>query len=141
MFIIYCCQRDEFLLADLLFVYSFHTVLSYVFGYILMQAGSVLFCYVKLFFNMLVVISGCFVHYFFLYVPGVLFVGSRTMVASTHGDHSVRLSAIATGRCKHALIGHPRTPWTVAFHPCFEGILASGCLGGHVRVWDLKVSI
>ena len=31
-----------------------------------------------------------------------------------------------------------RTPWCVAFHPSHEGLLASGCLGGHVRIWDLK---
>ena len=26
----------------------------------------------------------------------------------------------------------------MAFHPSHEGLLASGCLGGHVRIWDLK---
>ena len=37
----------------------------------------------------------------------------------------------------HTLKGHPRTPWCVAFHPTHKGLLASGCLDGHVRVWDL----
>ena len=31
-----------------------------------------------------------------------------------------------------------RTPWCVAFHPSYNGLLASGCLGGHVRIWDLN---
>lgn len=34
--------------------------------------------------------------------------------------------------------GHPRTPWCLAFHPSLTNILASGCLAGQVRVWDLK---
>ena len=34
--------------------------------------------------------------------------------------------------------GHPRTPWCLAFHPSLHNILASGCLAGEVRVWDLK---
>lgn len=39
------------------------------------------------------------------------------------------------------MTGHPRTPWCIAFHPTSNDILASGCLGGQVRVWDLSVSI
>ena len=31
-----------------------------------------------------------------------------------------------------------RTPWCVAFHPSHKDLLASGCLGGHVRIWDLN---
>lgn len=31
-----------------------------------------------------------------------------------------------------------RTPWCLAFHPSHVGLLASGCLGGHVRIWDLN---
>jgi len=37
------------------------------------------------------------------------------------------------------LDGHPRTPWCIAFHPANGDILASGCLAGEVRIWDLKV--
>ena len=44
---------------------------------------------------------------------------------------------VRTGECVRVLRGHPRTPWCVAFHPSRPGLLASGCLGGHVRVWDL----
>ena len=64
----------------------------------------------------------------------------RTKVASTHGDHSVRVTDIATGKCLHTLRGHPRTPWSIAYHPSYSNIVASGCLGGQVRIWDLYVS-
>lgn len=60
-------------------------------------------------------------------------------MASTHGDHTVRVSDVATGKCLHILRGHPRTPWCIAFHPTSNQILASGCLGGEVRIWDLHV--
>lgn len=59
-------------------------------------------------------------------------------VASTHGDHSVRVTEVKSGKCLNTLHGHPRTPWCVAFHPSSSDILASGCLGGEVRIWDLR---
>lgn len=65
----------------------------------------------------------------------------RKRIASTHGDHTVRVTEIATGKCTHVLHGHPRTPWCLAFHPSSNDILASGCLGGEVRIWDLHVRI
>ena len=34
------------------------------------------------------------------------------------------------------LVGHPRTPWTVKFHPSDPNMVASGCLGGELRIWD-----
>ncbi|KAL3882386.1 hypothetical protein ACJMK2_028735, partial [Sinanodonta woodiana] len=60
-----------------------------------------------------------------------------TKIASTHGDHTVRVTDLATGRWIRTLKGHPRTPWCLAFHPSSSHILASGCLGGEVRIWDL----
>lgn len=63
------------------------------------------------------------------------------MVASTHGNHNVYITEMSTGRNIKTLSGHPRTPWCIAFHPSSSQILASGCLGGQVRVWDLCVSI
>jgi len=63
------------------------------------------------------------------------------MVASTHGNHSVYITDVTTGKHIRTLSGHPRTPWCIAFHPSSSQILASGCLGGQVRVWDLSVSI
>ncbi|XP_076444431.1 uncharacterized protein LOC143282658 isoform X2 [Babylonia areolata] len=68
----------------------------------------------------------------------VEFNRERTKIASTHGDHTVRVTVVATGKCTHILTGHPRTPWCIAFHPSHNDILASGCLGGQVRIWDLR---
>ena len=59
----------------------------------------------------------------------------RTL-ASTHGDHTVKITCCATGRLVRNLEGHPRTPWTVKYHPVDSSIVASGCLGFQVRVWD-----
>lgn len=58
----------------------------------------------------------------------------RTM-ASTHGDHTVKITCCHTGRLVASLEGHPRTPWTVKYHPTDSNIVASGCLGYQVRVW------
>ena len=56
--------------------------------------------------------------------------------ASTHGDHTVKISCCTTGRLLQSLEGHPRTPWTVKYHPVDAHIVASGCLGHQVRVWN-----
>ncbi|XP_063230973.1 uncharacterized protein LOC134535704 isoform X2 [Bacillus rossius redtenbacheri] len=58
-------------------------------------------------------------------------------IASTHGNHSVYITDVKTGKNLNILAGHPRTPWCIAFHPSSTQILATGCLGGQVRVWDL----
>jgi len=57
-------------------------------------------------------------------------------VASTHGDHTVKISCCNTGALIRSLEGHPRTPWTVKYHPTQSNIVASGCLGHQVRIWD-----
>lgn len=62
---------------------------------------------------------------------------SQTM-ASTHGDHTVKITSCNTGRLLQTLEGHPRTPWTVKYHPTNTHMLASGCLGCQVRVWNWK---
>lgn len=36
------------------------------------------------------------------------------------------------------LVGHPRTPWSVKFHPTDPRYVASGCLGFQVRFWDIE---
>jgi len=59
----------------------------------------------------------------------------RTM-ASTHGDHTVKVSSCHNGRLIRSLIGHLRTPWTVKYHPTNSNIIASGCLGFQVRIWN-----
>ena len=67
----------------------------------------------------------------------VVFSPDRDLMASTHGDHNIYISHVSNGKCVRTLKGHPRTPWCIAFHPSRRGLLASGCLGGHVRLWDL----
>nr|XP_033327454.1 activating molecule in BECN1-regulated autophagy protein 1-like isoform X2 [Megalopta genalis] len=77
-------------------------------------------------------------------LPGVprttflmVFSPDGTKMASTHGDHNIYISEVTTGKNIKTLVGHPRTPWSISFHPLSNKILASGCLGGQVRVWDL----
>ncbi|XP_043465249.1 probable WRKY transcription factor protein 1 isoform X3 [Leptopilina heterotoma] len=78
-------------------------------------------------------------------LPGVprgsflmVFSPDGTKVASTHGNHNIYITDLTTGKNIRILSGHPRTPWCIAFHPSSSEILASGCLGGQVRVWDLS---
>uniref|UniRef100_A0A0D6R7Y4 Uncharacterized protein n=3 Tax=Spermatophyta TaxID=58024 RepID=A0A0D6R7Y4_ARACU len=57
-------------------------------------------------------------------------------LASTHGDHTVKIIYCQTGTCLKVLSGHRRTPWVVRFHPSHPEILASGSLDHEVRIWD-----
>jgi activator-of-BECN1-regulated-autophagy protein 1 len=68
----------------------------------------------------------------------IAFSPDSQTVASTHGDHTVKISCCNTGRLLKSLEGHPRTPWTVKYHPTNSAIVASGCLGHQVRVWNWK---
>ena len=62
----------------------------------------------------------------------VTFSRCGTYFASSHGDHTVKIIHFATRRLVACLEGHPRTPWTVKFHPQNRRIVASGCLGKEV---------
>ena len=64
----------------------------------------------------------------------------RKHTASTHGDHNIYITETKSGKWVQTLTGHPRTPWCIAYHPSSPNLLASGCLGGEVRVWDMSVS-
>ncbi|KAK9806274.1 hypothetical protein WJX72_008088 [[Myrmecia] bisecta] len=59
------------------------------------------------------------------------------LLASTHGDHTVKIICCRTGRCLKVLTGHRRTPWVVRFHPSSPRIVASGSLDYEVRLWDV----
>lgn len=61
-------------------------------------------------------------------------------LASTHGDHTVKIIDCRTGSCLKVLSGHRRTPWVVRFHPLFPDLLASGSLDHEVRLWDAKTA-
>ncbi|KAJ7977148.1 Transducin/WD-40 repeat family protein [Quillaja saponaria] len=62
------------------------------------------------------------------------------VLASTHGDHTVKIVDCQSGSCLKVLIGHRRTPWVVRFHPLHPDILASGSLDQEVRLWDANTS-
>eukprot|EP00586_Coscinodiscus_wailesii_P013466 CAMPEP_0172511490 /NCGR_PEP_ID=MMETSP1066-20121228/236873_1 /TAXON_ID=671091 /ORGANISM="Coscinodiscus wailesii, Strain CCMP2513" /LENGTH=674 /DNA_ID=CAMNT_0013290889 /DNA_START=168 /DNA_END=2189 /DNA_ORIENTATION=+ len=68
----------------------------------------------------------------------VAFSNDGMALASTHGDHSVKITCCHSGRLLRRLDGHPRTPWTVKFHPTNSKIVASGCLGFQVRIWNWR---
>ncbi|XP_023943943.1 uncharacterized protein LOC112050050 [Bicyclus anynana] len=68
----------------------------------------------------------------------MVFSPDGTKVASTHGNHNVYVSELASGKHVRVLRGHPRTPWCIAFHPSHTQLIGSGCLGGQVRVWDIS---
>ncbi|KAK2999944.1 hypothetical protein RJ639_022685, partial [Escallonia herrerae] len=61
-------------------------------------------------------------------------------LASTHGDHTVKVIDCQTGSCLQVLTGHRRTPWVVRFHPVRPEILASGSLDHEVRLWNANTS-
>ncbi|TVU32442.1 hypothetical protein EJB05_24173 [Eragrostis curvula] len=62
-------------------------------------------------------------------------------LASTHGDHTVKVIDCHTGKCLKVLSGHRRTPWVVRYHPLHSDILASGSLDHEVRLWDANTSV
>ncbi|KAI4465050.1 activating molecule in becn1-regulated autophagy protein 1 [Holotrichia oblita] len=68
----------------------------------------------------------------------MVFSPDGSKVASTHGNHNIYVTDVRSGKNIKTLVGHPRTPWCIAFHPTSNQILASGCLGGQVRIWDLS---
>ncbi|XP_074307080.1 uncharacterized protein LOC141642252 [Silene latifolia] len=61
-------------------------------------------------------------------------------LASTHGDHTVKIIDCQTGNCLKVLSGHRRTPWVVRFHPTCPFLLASGSLDHEVRLWDANTA-
>ncbi|XP_074040580.1 uncharacterized protein isoform X2 [Leptinotarsa decemlineata] len=68
----------------------------------------------------------------------MVFSPDGSKVASTHGNHNIYITDLRSGKHIKTLVGHPRTPWCIAFHPTSNQIIASGCLGGQVRIWDLS---
>jgi WD40 repeat protein len=62
-------------------------------------------------------------------------------IASTHGDHTVKIFKISTLKLIRSFHGHPRTPWTVKYNPVDSNVVASGCLGCDVRLWNIQQGI
>lgn len=66
----------------------------------------------------------------------MIFSPDGQRVASTHGDR-IYICDLTSGKLVETLQGHPKL-WCLAWHPVNKEILASGCQGGEVRVWDLR---
>nr|CAB3221372.1 activating molecule in BECN1-regulated autophagy protein 1 [Phallusia mammillata] len=65
------------------------------------------------------------------------FSPDHSLIASCHGDHNVHVTDLKSEKLVKSLVGHDRSPWCISFHPSSNDILATGCLNGEVRVWDL----
>lgn len=68
----------------------------------------------------------------------IAFSPDGTTFATTHGDHAVKIFYFDSCKMYRAFNGHPRTPWTVKYHPIDSNIVASGCLGYEVRIWNIS---
>ncbi|KAL6767333.1 hypothetical protein ACKKBF_B34855 [Auxenochlorella protothecoides x Auxenochlorella symbiontica] len=66
----------------------------------------------------------------------VAYNADGTLLASSHGDHTVKISCCRTNLVLRSLAGHSRTPWVVRFHPRLPHLVASGSLDHQVRLWN-----
>lgn len=70
---------------------------------------------------------------------------SDTLIATASGDHSIRISTLASSvatedRTLHILRGHEGTVKSVAWDPAHDGaVLCSGGRDGGICLWDLRV--
>ncbi|KAH9853682.1 WD40-repeat-containing domain protein [Lenzites betulinus] len=70
---------------------------------------------------------------------------SDTLIATASGDHSVRITTIASSvseqdRTLHVLRGHEGTVKSIAWDPAHDGaMLCSGGRDGGICLWDLRV--
>ena len=60
----------------------------------------------------------------------------RPLLASTHGDHTVKISDCAELRQTTVLDGHVRTPWVAAWHPRLPDLLVTTDLDSETILWD-----
>ena len=67
----------------------------------------------------------------------ISFSSCGNYVATSTGDHCIHILHTTTGKHVKTLIGHPRTCWSVVFHPNNSNLIASGDLSGEVRIWGL----
>ncbi|KNB45317.1 hypothetical protein JH06_1026 [Blastocystis sp. subtype 4] len=68
----------------------------------------------------------------------IAYSGDGKLIATTHSSHEVLITNAQTGRLVHTFYRHPRTPWTVKWHPRDMNLCASGCLGSRLILWDTK---
>lgn len=72
--------------------------------------------------------------------PCIVLVLFSSKIATSHGDHTIKVFEVKTGKRLASLVGHSRTAWTLCYHPYHNNIIASGSLDGEIKVWDLLVS-
>uniref|UniRef100_A0A0X3NXJ5 Uncharacterized protein n=1 Tax=Schistocephalus solidus TaxID=70667 RepID=A0A0X3NXJ5_SCHSO len=60
------------------------------------------------------------------------------LIAAAHANRTVAIYSASSGSLLGTCEGHERSPWTLAFHPSNSTLLASGCLGGSIRLWSLQ---
>ncbi|WIA09393.1 hypothetical protein OEZ85_008799 [Tetradesmus obliquus] len=70
------------------------------------------------------------------YISGV---DQRDLLATSHGDHTIKLHSWPEGKPVKTLQenGHTRTPWTVSWSAAQPGLLLTGALDGRLILWDV----
>jgi denticleless len=63
-----------------------------------------------------------------------------TAVATCSGDHTTRITDVATSKTTHILRGHTSTVKTVVWDPQHASLLSTGGRDGGIRVWDLRIA-
>ncbi|PAA67402.1 hypothetical protein BOX15_Mlig029621g1 [Macrostomum lignano] len=71
---------------------------------------------------------------------------NQQWLAAAHTDHCIRVYSLSSTNSPtdndrnivQLLFGHQRLVWTLQWHPRLPHILASGCLGGDIRVWPVQ---
>ena len=63
-----------------------------------------------------------------------------TALATCSGDHTTRITDVATGKATHLLRGHTSTVKTVVWDPQNASLLSTGGRDGGIRVWDLRIA-
>ncbi len=77
-----------------------------------------------------------------MYLVNVFFSLFSQYLASGHTspDHSIIIHYLRPEiKPFNKLVGHLRSPWCLSFDPLCMYILYSGCLGGIVNRWNIKV--
>jgi denticleless len=62
-----------------------------------------------------------------------------TSLATCSGDHTTRITDVATGKTSHLLHGHTSTVKTVVWDTQHASLLSTGGRDGGIRVWDLRI--
>lgn len=75
-----------------------------------------------------------------VYSHAVSPIAQHLLVACATQHPAVRLVDLRSGASTHSLAGHHRAILSVAWHPNIDHILASGCVDGTVRLWDIRKS-